>query len=666
MDILQERWELAMQRIKEISPETMGIYADYIKVCQTLFNGVEQVINEPHTPRNLRKWNELFYRDIKGEQYTSSMADPAYMNQVFGQKIGSYLCLYYVNFRNAVTAAYEGKLQPIIWQAELFLQLYGILSEEGIGISERSLKETFYYHIHDYDEERMEESMEQMLLPENSSYLMQLIMDRDHKCLDYLYEYGEYITETEEKTASFLVSLGEEKLAEIASTYTEGYRKGFEIAGIDLTCKKTVQIRYHIGFEPLVRQAVIQFRAMGLEPVFSRHTNTNATGVYSTSPNRQYQYDHRFDDALYMNKALLANRLHYAENALKKYSKDASAYAGPAVIEVFGEKLFTPESKAENPAYTKEQQTLSVEYKRDYSLLLNRFIPQDSYSFTIIAFPIPDIGKDFEDIFRETVRVNTLDMDQYRQIQQHLIDALDQGETVHVTGRGDNHTDIHIHLHNLKNPEKETNFENCLADVNIPVGEVFTSPVLQGTTGILHVTHVYLNGLRYEDLCLTFEDGMIREYTCKNYDSEEKNKQYIRENVLFNRDTLPMGEFAIGTNTTAYQMGRKYDIEAKLPILIAEKTGPHFAVGDTCYSMSEDVILHNPDGKEIIAKENECSALRTTDPANAYFNCHTDITIPYDELGDIEVFTNDGKTIKLIQDGRFVLEGTTALNELLD
>ena len=666
MDILQERWELAMQRIKEISPETMGIYADYIKVCQTLFNGVEQVINEPHTPQNLRKWNELFYRDIKGERYTSSMADPTYMNQVFGQKTGSYLCLYYVNFRNAVTAAYEGKLQPIIWQAELFLQLYGILSEEGRGISERSLKETFYYHIHDYDEERMEESMEQMLLPEKSSYLMQLIMDRDHKCLDYLYEYGEYITETEEKTASFLVSLGEEKLAEIASTYTEGYRKGFEIAGIDLTCKKTVQIRYHIGFEPLVRQAVIQFRAMGLEPVFSRHTNTNATGVYSTSPNRQYQYDHRFDDALYMNKALLANRLHYAENALKKYSKDASAYAGPAVIEVFGEKLFTPESKAENPAYTKEQQTLSVEYKRDYSLLLNRFIPQDSYSFTIIAFPIPDIGKDFEDIFRETVRVNTLDMDQYRQIQQHLIDALDQGETVHVTGRGDNHTDIHIHLHNLKNPEKETNFENCLADVNIPVGEVFTSPVLQGTTGILHVTHVYLNGLRYEDLCLTFEDGMIREYTCKNYDSEEKNKQYIRENVLFNRDTLPMGEFAIGTNTTAYQMGRKYDIEAKLPILIAEKTGPHFAVGDTCYSMSEDVILHNPDGKEIIAKENECSALRTTDPASAYFNCHTDITIPYDELGDIEVFTNDGKTIKLIQDGRFVLEGTTALNELLD
>ena len=105
---------------------------------------------------------------------------------------------------------------------------------------------------------------------------------------------------------------------------------------------------------------------------------------------------------------------------------------------------------------------------------------------------------------------------------------------------------------------------------------------------------------------------------------------------------------------------------AKLPILIAEKTGPHFALGDTCYSMSEDVVLHNPDGKEIIAKENECSALRNTDIFKAYFNCHTDVTIPYDELGDIIVFTKTGETVTLIRNGRFVLPGTERLNEVLD
>ena len=255
-------------------------------------------------------------------------------------------------------------------------------------------------------------------------------------------------------------------------------------------------------------------------------------------------------------------------------------------------------------------------------------------------------------------------MDQFRKIQQALIDALDQGEYVHVTGRGENHTDIRVALHKLGNPEKETNFENCLADVNIPVGEVFTSPKLAGTNGVLHVTKVYLNQLRYENLEMVFKDGMIDSYNCSNYETEEENKKYIKENVLYHRETLPMGEFAIGTNTVAYEMGRKFDIEAKLPILIAEKTGPHFAVGDTCYSMSEDIVLHNPDGKEIVAKENECSALRKTDMTKAYFNCHTDITIPYDDLGDIDVIRPDGSEIKLIRQGQFVLEGTQALNEM--
>ena len=132
---------------------------------------------------------------------------------------------------------------------------------------------------------------------------------------------------------------------------------------------------------------------------------------------------------------------------------------------------------------------------------------------------------------------------------------------------------------------------------------------------------------------LVFTDGKITEYSCTNFDSEEENKKYIRENILYHHPTLPMGEFAIGTNTTAYRVAREYGIEAKLPILIAEKTGPHFAVGDTCYSWAEDTKVYNPDGKEIIARDNEVSILRKEDVSKAYLGCHTDITIPYDELG---------------------------------
>ena len=159
---------------------------------------------------------------------------------------------------------------------------------------------------------------------------------------------------------------------------------------------------------------------------------------------------------------------------------------------------------------------------------------------------------------------------------------------------------------------------------------------------------------------------MVKAYTCKNFEQEEYNQNYVRENVLANHETLPIGEFAIGTNTAAYAMAREYHIEGKLPILIAEKTGPHFAVGDTCYSWEEDVVTHNPDGKKIIAKENECSALRRKDPGKAYFNCHTDITIPYEELDEIAVIQKDGTKVPIIQKGRFVLPGTEELNVPLD
>ncbi|MDE6319406.1 MAG: leucyl aminopeptidase, partial [Lachnospiraceae bacterium] len=180
-----------------------------------------------------------------------------------------------------------------------------------------------------------------------------------------------------------------------------------------------------------------------------------------------------------------------------------------------------------------------------------------------------------------------------------------------------------------------------------------------------HVTRVFLNGLEYKNIRLRFEDGFVTDYDCENFPQREENRKYIRDNVLFHHDRLPLGEFAIGTNTTAYRAARKYHIEDNLPILIAEKTGPHFALGDTCYSHEETVRLYNPDGKEIIAKDNEVSVLRDTDVSKAYFQCHTDITIPYDELGEVSVLTESGEKIAIIQNGQFVLPGCEELNRAL-
>ena len=693
-EILKERFELSLGRlvewIEETEPgdkdklgepdksgrseksgkfgetrDTGAGFDDFLRVQGLLLKLVCEIYEDPKghaTPET----NSLLYKDIAGDAYNSSYTEPEYCYKVFGdRKLSSALNWFAANVRDTITAAYERDLWTIVIWLELFLELIGLSDEDDEDMA-GALHSMIYYFVHDYDDERMERQIKSLVVYDPDSLIYELVCNKDHKDTRYLYEYGEYITDNELMTAKYLSEMSEDELNDMARTYTEGYKKGFEAAGIDLSKKSVVEIRFPIGFEPMIKMAVKQFDEMGLKVTFRRKTNTSATGVFSTSPNKQYQYDHRFDDALYMVKALSTEKLKYAKKAFEMYSEQANGYAGPAVVEVFGERLFVPVKKKASPGYDASQEKLSVEYKRDFALLQNEYIPGDKRSFTIIAYPVPEIGDQYEDIFKETVRINTLDQVEYGRIHKCIIDTLDQGEYVRVLGKGENRTDMKVSLHKLKDPESMTNFENCLADVNIPLGEVFTSPVLHGTEGTLHVSKVYLNGLRYDDLRLEFTDGMITGYSCGNYEDESAGRRYIKENILHNHDTLPIGEFAIGTNTYAYVMGKKYDIDDKLPILIAEKTGPHFAVGDTCYSMSEDVRVYNPDGKEIIARDNEISILRKEDMSKAYYQCHTDITIPYDELGSISVFTKEGKEIIIIRNGRFVLPGTEALNIPLD
>ena len=153
---------------------------------------------------------------------------------------------------------------------------------------------------------------------------------------------------------------------------------------------------------------------------------------------------------------------------------------------------------------------LALEYDSRSGQLTNQYIKGEERSFTIIAWPVRRSEENYPEIFNEVIRINTLDTGLYTKVQQYLIDALDQGDYVCVLGKGENQTDLRVNLRNLNDPEKETLFENCVADVNIPVGEVFTSPCLEGTEGVLHVSRVYLEGLQFLDLKLTFSEEELQ------------------------------------------------------------------------------------------------------------------------------------------------------------
>lgn len=675
-ETLTERWQLAAGRIEEIaaSPEAEGNLGDYfirtaefIRLMLRTWGRVSEGHMKNASLSELQEWNRELYGDLIGDAYEKSYANPAYAEKKLTGDYGQVLSWLYAELRGMIVYAFEQRAEEMLILMELFLQIHSEFTD-GILPERKQLENDIYWYVSDYSDVTVTRRVQEQLDPD-LSFARDIIMDADLTDPRYLYQFGEYITDTEIRTSAYLNRLPEEEILKIASVFTEGYRIGFEVNQKPLWKKRTVNIRYSLGFERIIRQAVKNFEAMGLQSIIYRAAvsrvnmrEANKIGYYSSSPNKQYEYDHKGDAALFMDKAFVERKLGVLRTAYEKYKDLALVHGGPAVMEIFGEIPFEPEVKPAALKLTEKQQENQVMLSSRAGQITNEYIKGEERSFTIIAFPVPDIGEQFEEIFEEIVKINTLDYRTWQKIQQTLINVLDAGSAVEILGGGSNHTRLTVALMPMQNPEKETVFENCVADVNIPVGEVFTSPKLKGTNGVLHVTGVYLDGLFYKDLELKFRDGMIVDYTCANHASAEDNRRYIRENVLFHHETLPMGEFAIGTNTTAYMAAKKYRIGARLPILIAEKMGPHFAVGDTCFSWEEDVVTRNPDGKQMIAKENECSALRGENIEKAYFNCHTDITIPYDELKEIAVIREDGSRIPVILDGRFVLPGTEELN----
>lgn len=678
---MEERYNLAIDRMKAIIEEKTVAepYREYfqhvarfILKLDELKQNVESGKQKEMSEEELQEEMKDLYADELEANYEKSYANPAYAVSVLGGELGSFLSAVYTEIRGSISYVQEQRMEYVVIGAELLIEIYNKFEEEKQPQPE-SLKEIFYWYASDYCDVFAADRIKDQIDPESGCFIVNMIMNEDLSDLRYLYRMGEYVGENERGTAAYLNSLPQEKIDKMADTFSEGYRIGFVNTGKDLSKKSVVNIYYAMGFERIVKKAIENFAKMGLKPSIFRTSHSVITrgrnsqiGFFNISGNRQYVYDHRDDIGLVMDKQYVERKLEVMRTTYEQNKEIAAGYAGPAVIDIFGEKTFVPQAKPEAVKLSEKQEELLVAMNGRAGRLTNEYLPGDERSFTIISWPVPEIGEQYHEIFDETIKINTLDYKLYQKVQQTMIDALDKGEYVKVTGSGKNQTDLKVMLHPLADPAKETIFENCVADVNIPVGEVFTSPVLEGTEGTLFVSKVFLHGLPYYNLKISFKEGKITEYTCTNFDSEEENKKYIFDNILHNHQTLPIGEFAIGTNTTAYAVAKKYDIADKYTILIAEKTGPHFAVGDTCYSWAEDVKVYNPDGKEIIARDNSISILRKEDPSKAYFQCHTDITIPYDELGSIVVVAKDGTETEIIRDGRFVLPGTEILNEPLN
>ena len=263
---VSERYELVRQRVEEIAKDakTAGEATEFFektaKHLVVLYTVADASLNGELATMKAdegQRLNEKLVSDICGSNYDTSYANPTYAVSVLGKDAGQMLSALYTEIRNCVDAAFEGNLLKLCIYSELFVEIFNYFEEEEVD--QELVKSAIYSFHHDYTEVFNEEYVARLVNPDYD-YYMDILMEADLSTPSYLYRYGRFIGGNELESVRFLNSLSEEEIKAMASTYTEGYRIGFEVTNKDIRKKKTVNIRYHVGFERVVRCAIENFR----------------------------------------------------------------------------------------------------------------------------------------------------------------------------------------------------------------------------------------------------------------------------------------------------------------------------------------------------------------------------------------------------------------------
>ena len=117
--------------------------------------------------------------------------------------------------------------------------------------------------------------------------------------------------------------------------------------------------------------------------------------------------------------------------------------------------------------------------------------------------------------------------------QDKAIEWLKGKKQVHLTAPG---TDLSISIEGRP-------FINCSCQVNVPDGEIFTSPVENSANGYVHFSYPTIyEGFEVSGVHLEFKDGKCIKATA------DKNEEYLNSKLDIDAGARFLGEFAIGTN----------------------------------------------------------------------------------------------------------------------
>ena len=154
----------------------------------------------------------------------------------------------------------------------------------------------------------------------------------------------------------------------------------------------------------------------------------------------------------------------------------------------------------------------------------------------VLRWPTPAMAQlasmsteDFEEFY---FRVCCLDYRKMDAAAKALSTRMNRTDRVHIKGPGD--TDLRFSIKGIPNVP-------CTGNMNIPDGEVFTSPVRNSVNGVIHFnTPTLYNGVSYENVRLEFKDGRITGA------SSTLNNDRLQKLLDTDEGARYVGEFAIG------------------------------------------------------------------------------------------------------------------------
>ena len=132
-ELAKERFVLVRERVAEIEekPETEEKYKEYFRQTAQLLQKQAAVYDlwaddaiQKQSLKEAERCNQALYKDILGEAYQTSYANPDYAVEQLGEEFGQLLCAYLAYIRRETGAAFRGDLMQLTIQMELFVEIY--------------------------------------------------------------------------------------------------------------------------------------------------------------------------------------------------------------------------------------------------------------------------------------------------------------------------------------------------------------------------------------------------------------------------------------------------------------------------------------------------------------------------------------------------------------